>query len=139
MIHAVFSLYLLPENATVGQKIRYYRSKRHMISNMLSAKIGTSRYALMDYENDKTEPDLDVLKLIADALRIDQGELYDEYYRFLDYPYSVLVKQVRHKIGLTQKQFGACFGVGRRAVERWEAGKNKVTRDVFEQMKKLKL
>ena len=106
---------------------------------LLSEKIGTSRYAFMDYENDKTEPGLEVLKSIADTLGIDPTVLFDEYYSFLDYPYSTLVKEVRHKMGLTQKQFGTYFGVGRRSVERWEAGRNKVTRDVFEQMKKLEM
>lgn len=103
---------------------------------MLSEKIGTSRYAFMDYENDKTEPGLDVLKSIADTLGIDSVELYDDYYRFLDYPYTAMVKKIRHKMGLTQKQFGAYFGVGRRSIERWEAGRNKVTREVFEHMKR---
>lgn len=110
-----------------------------MIGDFLSEKIGTSRYAFMDYENDKTEPGLEVLKFIADVLGIDPVELYYDYYRFLDYPYSSLVKEVRCKMGLTQKQFGAYFGVGRRSVERWESGRNKVTREVFVQMKKLKM
>lgn len=110
-----------------------------MTVNILSDKIGTSRYALMDYENGITEPDLDVLKTIAAVLEINHAELYDEYYSFLDHPYSVFVKQIRQKIGATQKQFGALFGVGRRTVERWEAGRNKVGRKVYEQMKKLGL
>jgi len=110
-----------------------------MIGDLLSEKIGTSRYAFMDYENDNTEPDLDVLQSIAAALEVDPVELYDEYYNFLDYPYSKLVKDTRQKLCLTQEQFGVYFDVGRRTVERWEAGRNKVSREVFEQMKKLRL
>lgn len=139
MIHTVFPLYILSDNATVGQKIRYYRLKRHMTSNILSEKIGTSRYAIMDYENGISEPDLYVLNSIADVLKINPVELYDEYYSFLAYPYSTLVKEVRLKMSLTQEQFGTYLGVGRRTVERWESGKNKVTREVFERMKKLEL
>jgi Helix-turn-helix. len=139
LIHTIFSLYILPDNGTVGQKIRYYRLKRHMFIDFLSSKTGTSRHAIMDYEKDRTEPELEVLKSIANTLKINPVELYDEYYQFLDYPYYALVKEVRRKMYLTQKQFGAYFGVGRRTVERWEAGRNKVTREVFEQMKMLKL
>ena len=110
-----------------------------MIGDLLSKKIGTSRNAFIDYENDKTEPGLEVLKSIANTLGIDPTKLYDDYYRFLDYPYSTVVKEVRHKMGLTQKQFGAYFGVSRRSVERWEARKNKVTREIYLQMKKMKV
>ena len=110
-----------------------------MTGDFLSEKIGTSRYAFMDYENDNTEPGLDVLKSIADVLGIDPAELFDDYYRFLDYPYYTLVKEVRRKMDLTQKQLGAYFDVGRRSVERWEAGRNKVSREVFKQIIKLAL
>lgn len=39
LIHTVFSLCILPEYATIGQKIRYYRLKRHMIGDLLSEKM----------------------------------------------------------------------------------------------------
>ena len=35
LIHMVFPLYILPDNATVGQKIRYYRLKRYMNGDLL--------------------------------------------------------------------------------------------------------
>jgi DNA-binding XRE family transcriptional regulator len=79
------------------------------------------------------------LKKIADVLEIEAYNLYDDYYRFLDYPYSVRIKQIRSENKLRQHQLGAMLGVTRRAVERWEHGKHTVTREMWEQLKVLNL
>jgi len=139
LIHLVFPLHILDENASVGERIRFYRKKRDMSCNTLAARIGVSRYAIMDYEKGTTEPTLDMLNQIANALNITPDKLYDDYFRFLDYPYSAKIKELRKFLKLTQQEFGDLIGINRKTVERWEKGKNTVTRDLFHKIKKLEL
>lgn len=129
----------LDENATVAERIRFYRMKRNMNGDMLAELVGLSRYAIMYYENNQTEPLLSDLYKIADVLNIEADKLFDDYYRFLDYPYNEKIKEIRSERNLLQRELGTMLGVGRRTIERWEYGKNKITRDVWGKLKKLGL
>ncbi|MCL2168575.1 MAG: helix-turn-helix domain-containing protein [Defluviitaleaceae bacterium] len=73
------------------------------------------------------------------ALDIEADKLYDDYYKFLSYPYYVKVKEMRKERNLFQRELGEMLGVGRRAVERWEGGKTTITRETWEKLKELKL
>jgi transcriptional regulator with XRE-family HTH domain len=90
-------------------------------------------------ENDITEPLLSDLKNIASILDIEVDKLSDNYYRFLDYPCSEKIKQIHKENCLLQLELGEMLGVTSRAVERLEHGKNKVSRETWEQLKVLKL
>lgn len=139
LIHAVFPLRVLDENATVGERIRFYRQKRDMSCNTLAAKCGLSRHEIMRYEGGTAEPGLDTLKQIADVLGVNPDNLFDDYYRFLDYPYSSKMKELRKKMQLTQREFGDLFCVNRKTVERWENGDIIITRIRFMELKNRKL
>ena len=125
------------EGTTVGEKIRFYRNKRNIHGYALAEAVGLSRYAIMYYENNQSEPLLEDLKKIAVALDIESDKLFDDYYRFLDYPYSAKVKEIRKEKNLLQRELGTMLGVGRRAVERWEHGKNVMGRETWEQLREL--
>jgi len=127
-------MYTLDENASVGERIRFYRTESHILGNTLAEMVGLSRYAIMYYENNQTEPLLEDLKKIAYALGVEVDMLYDDYYRFLDYPYSAKIKEIRKVHGLYQRELGEMLGVSRRAVERWEHGKNIVSRSTWERL-----
>jgi len=127
----------LNENAAVAEKIQFYRTKRYMTGNTLAELVGLSRYAIMDYENGVTEPSLEDLNKMAVALNIEADKLYDDYYRFLDYPFSVKIKEIRKEHNLLQRELGAMLGLNRRTIERWESGRNKVTREMWEKFKVL--
>ena len=139
LIHLACEMSTLDESAAVGARIRFYRSKRRMTSYTLAGLCGISRHAVMDYENGVTEPTLEDLRNIASTLGVDADKLYDDYYRFLAYPYSELVKKIRLENHLLQRELGEMLGVTRRAVERWEHGRNRVTREVWERFRKLGL
>ena len=139
LYHLTCDMKTLNENATVAERIRFYRTKRNMNGDTLADLAGMSRYAIMYYENSQTEPLLEDLKAIANALNIEADMLYDDYYRFLDYPYTAKIKQVREEHGLLQRELGVMLGVTRRAVERWEHGRNRVTRNVWDKLKTLNL
>jgi len=127
----------ISECASVSEKIRFYRTKRDISSNMLAAMVGLSRYAIMYYENNQTEPLLEDLKKIAVALDIEADKLYDDYYRFLDYPYSERIKEIRNEHGLFQYQLAKMLGADRRTIERWEHGRGVIKRATWEKFKSL--
>ena len=139
LYHLICEMKVLSENATVSEKIRFYRTKRHMNGDTLAALIGVHRHTIIHFESNNAEPTLSNLKNIAATLDIEADKLFDDYYRFLDYPYSEKIKEIRSAHNLFQREFGAVVGVGRRAVEHWEHGKNKVTREMWEKLKELKL
>ena len=137
LYHVVFKMRILSENSSVGERIGFYRRKRYLKSHTLGLQIGLSRYAIMDYENGKTEPSLEDLKKIAVVFDVEVDKFYDDYYRFLDYPYYARVKEIRTERKMTQARFGELLGVTPTTVKRWEWGKNKVSREVWEKMKAL--
>jgi transcriptional regulator with XRE-family HTH domain len=93
----------------------------------------------MSYENNQTEPLLKDLKKIAQILEIEVDKLFDDYYRFLDYPYNEKIKELRKRQKLPQCELGAILGVGRRAVENWERGNTVTKRKTWERLRKLNL
>jgi len=105
----------------------------------LARLVGLSRHAIMYYENSQTEPLLEDLKKIAVALDVEADKLYDDYYRFLDYPYGDRIKLIRTERKLYQRELAAIIGVDRRTAEKWERGKTKVTREMWCKLKELSL
>lgn len=129
----------LQEGATLGERIRFYRNKRNMHGHQLAKQVGLSRYAIMDYENNQSEPALDDLKKIAEALHVNVDKLYDGYYRFLDYPYGEKIQQLRKQHSLSTQQLATMLGSDRRTIEKWENGQGMVTRKIWGKFKRIGL
>ena len=139
LYHATFEMRKISESASVSEKIRFFRTKRDIHGHALAEMIGLSRYAIMYYENNQTEPLLEDLKKIANALGIEADILYDDYYRFLDYPCGEKIKDIRKEHGLYQHQLAKMLGVDRRTIERWEHGRGVIKRATWEKFKSLGL
>lgn len=132
LYHLVCELWQIEEDASVPEKIRFYRTKGGMSCNTLAELTGVSRFAIMRYESGETEPTLADLKKIAAVLGIEADKLYDNYYRFLDYPYTTKMKEVRKERKLLQRELGEMLGVAAGTVKRWESGRHTVTRQMWE-------
>lgn len=110
-----------------------------MTCDMLAEQIGASRYSIMRYESGETEPPLRDLTKMAALFGIEVDMLYDDYYDFLAYPYSQKIKECRQQRKLTQRELGAMVGVAAGTVKRWESGRHNVTREMWKELKRLKL
>lgn len=128
---------VLDKNADVSEKIRFYRKKRDIKGDALAKLIGLSRYAIIYYENNQSSPSLEDLKKIANALNIEEDKLFDDYYRFLNYPYTELINKIRNKNNLLQRELGKILGVSQRTIGRWEQGENTLSREMWEKLKNL--
>ena len=60
---------------TIGQAIRKARREREISQRLLAYKSGVAQAAISQWENDKREPSVAHLILIADALCISLDEL----------------------------------------------------------------
>jgi transcriptional regulator with XRE-family HTH domain len=110
-----------------------------MNCDTLAELTGISRYSIMRYESGETEPSLDDLKKMAAIFGIEADKLFDDYYRFLDYPYTQKLKEARAERKLTQRKLGKVMGVATTTVKRWEYGGHVVTREAWGKLKQLKV
>lgn len=58
------------EYMTIGERIAYYRKKRHLTQKELAEKCNIYHTTLSLYENDKATPKMDTLQKIAQALDV---------------------------------------------------------------------
>lgn len=63
--------------SSIGDKIRSFRTMRHLTQKQLGKMCGISESAIRNYELSNRYPDEDTLMSIADALQIDRAALRD--------------------------------------------------------------
>ena len=139
LYHLVCEMMNLSENATVSERIRYYRRKAGLYTHGLAELAGISRHAVMDYESGTSEPSLELLNKIAAVCGVEADKLYDGYYAFLAYLYSAKIKEIRKANSLLQHDLGALLGVGKSAVADWEQGRTVIKRKTWERLMELEL
>lgn len=93
---------------------------------------------MIRYENNQLDCPYDIIIKISEALGVDKHLLMDEYLTFIDYPYSVFVKQKRKELRLKQYELGEKVGVNRRQIEKWEHGACMITRERYQKLKDIK-
>lgn len=67
--------------ATIGNNIRRFREKAGISQEALADKLSVTRQAVSNWELGKTEPDIDTLHRIADALGVTIEEIVYGYER----------------------------------------------------------
>jgi transcriptional regulator with XRE-family HTH domain len=139
LYHASCDMWRIDENAPLAERIRFYRTKGYMNCDTLAELTGISRYSIMRYESGETEPSLDDLKKMAAVLGIEADKLFDDYYRFLDYPYTQKLKEARAEKKITQRKLAEIMGVTAMTAKRWEYGGHVVVRGTWEMMKRFRL
>ena len=64
---------------TISRKLKQFRLAAGLTQEQLANELGVTRQALSNWEQGKTEPDLDMLKRICNVLQVDVRELiYEE-------------------------------------------------------------
>lgn len=61
----------------IGENIKYFRTKMNLTQDKLAEKLNVTRQAISKWENNKGEPDLDMLSNIATVLSVTVEELLD--------------------------------------------------------------
>jgi transcriptional regulator with XRE-family HTH domain len=139
LYHLVCDMAVSPKNSTVAKRIRYYRRKAGLYTHELAEQAEISRHAVMDYESGTSEPPLELLNKIADVCKVSADRLYDEYYAFLAYPYSIKLKEIRKANMLYQYDLSKLLSIGTSAVADWEQGRTVIKRKTWERLVELGL
>ena len=139
LYHLVCDMVTLPKNATVAERIRYYRRKAGMYTHELAEQTEISRHAVMDYENGTSEPPLELLNKIANVCKVSADKLYDGYYAFLAHPCSNKLKEIRKENKLLQRDLATMLGIGTSAVADWEQGRTIIKRKTWKRLQELEL
>lgn len=120
---------------TVADKLRYYRYRSGLLQRETANHAGIERTTYSAYEEDVREYyPLDVLARIAELFDVDITDLLDAYNSFLYHGQSEQVKSLRRRTGLTQAKFAERYGVTKSQIKRWEQGKIRITKKMWEKL-----
>jgi transcriptional regulator with XRE-family HTH domain len=80
----------------IGENIKAIRQSKNMTQEELAGKIYTTRQTVSNYEKGRSDPDLETIKRIAEALETDAsvllyGDGRSEVFRILKIVYQTLV------------------------------------------------
>lgn len=62
----------------IGKNIKRFRSEKNMTQEELAVKLNVTRQAVSNWENEKTQPDVETLGAIAEVLEVTLEELIYE-------------------------------------------------------------
>lgn len=123
-----------------SDKLRWYRYKKSLLQREVAEYAGIDRTTYIHYECvEHNYYPIDKLERIAKLFEIDVVDLLDEYNRFLYEGQGWQIRAIRKSMGMTQYQFGKLIGVSTGAVKRWESGKVRVTKRMWERVFKYEI
>ena len=109
-----------PEN--LPDKLRYYRQRAGLLQKDVARKLGIDRNTYSRYElPTRGRYPQEILNALTDFYGLPQKELSDEYSEFLKNQ-GDRIREKRHKLGLTQKEFAEQIGAKLANLKRWERG-----------------
>jgi transcriptional regulator with XRE-family HTH domain len=117
-----------------AEKLRWLRCQRNLFQVEVADYAGLERSTYIGYEEgarDSYPPDK--LAKIAELFGVSAEDLLDEYNRFLARQ-GAEVRAIRRECGLSQEQFAATLGASEGAVRRWESGKARMTKGMWERI-----
>ncbi len=105
---------------TIGQRLRYYRQLKGYTTRQLAEKVNVVPATISLYENDKHPVKYKSAVAIAEVLEIDKSLLLDDYTAFIDYPFNILLQELRKALKLNQEGLAEAIGVGQTTISAWE-------------------
>lgn len=121
-MHLRYKWNFIEHSAPPHEQLRYYRNFRGLLGKELAAQIGVDHATIVNYENLKSPFDYKNAIKIAEVLQIDKELLFDDFNRFIDYPYYQKLKEVRKELHMTQVEFAIFSGIKRSTLSALEQG-----------------
>ena len=119
---------------TTAEKLRWLRCQRNLFQVEVADYAGLERSTYIGYEEgarDSYPPDK--LALIAELFQVPVDDMLDAYNRFLARQ-GEEIRAIRRTRGLSQEGFARMLGVSESAVRRWENGKARMTKGMWERV-----
>lgn len=134
MLHLQYDFENSDNCDTAGKALRYYRLHKGYSTRELAEKVGVVPATITLYENDKNPIKYKTAVLLADMLGVERKLLLDEYTTFIDYPYNMLLQEVRKQLSLNQSQLAREIGVAQSAYSAWERAARTPRRQEYEKI-----
>lgn len=119
-MHLKFCFEAIPTEETPGTMLRYYRLHKSLTTRQLAECVGTVPATVLMYEREKSPIPYQTAIEIAKILEIDRNLLFDDFARFMDYPYSNRLREVRKAHGLNQTDFAEKANICYSIYAKWE-------------------
>ena len=132
MIHLRYKFIAKTECITPGEWLRYYRKLRAISTRTLAEAINIVPATILMYENNRHPIPYNIAVRLSEFLEIDKKLLFDDFCKFLDFPYTEKLKRFRHKTGLSQCAFAKLIGVKQSIYAKLECGARRPSRKFFE-------
>lgn len=132
--------YLKPinKNSTLGEQIKYYRTKEDIKQTDLGLKLDFHRTTLNHLENKEMKlVNINLIKGIIEELGLhDKIKINDDYVDFLLNNPCERLFNIRQEMKLTRQQFADMLDVCITSVRRWELGNSNISRIKYNKLKK---
>ena len=134
LMHLKFCFVGVPTERTPAAMLRYYRQHKGLTTRQLAESVGIVPATLLMYEREKFPIPYQTAVTFADILEIDRNLLFDDFARFMDYPYSDRLREVRKAHRLNQATFAEKAGISLSIYSKWEGGSRQPSRKMYQQL-----
>ena len=134
LMHFQFCFESIPNELTPAAMLRYYRQHKGLTTRQLAESVGIVPATLLMYEREKFPIPYQTAVAFADILEIDRNLLFDDFARFIDYPYSNRLREARKVYGLNQTNFAEKANICYSIYAKWETAVRQPSRKMYEQL-----
>ena len=134
LMHLKFCLESIPNEPTPAAMLKYYRQRKGLTTRQLAESVCIVPATLLMYECEKFPIPYQIAVVFADILEIDRNLLFDDFARFMDYPYSNRLREVRKVYGLNQTDFAEKANICYSIYAKWETAVRQPSRKMYEQL-----
>ena len=133
-MHLKFCFESIPDEPTPAAMLKYYRQRKGLTTRQLAESVGIVPATLLIYEREKFPIPYQMAVAFADILEIDRNLLFDDFARFMDYPFGVKLREVRKIYGLSQTDFAEKANICYSIYAKWETAVRQPSRKMYEQL-----
>lgn len=134
LMHFQFCFEGIPAKQTPAVILRYYRQRKGLTTRQLAESVGIEPATVLMYEREQFSIPYPTAVAMAEVLEIDKNLLFDGFARFMDYPYSDRLREVRKAHRLNQATFAEKAGISLSIYSKWESGSRQPSRKMYQQL-----
>ena len=133
-MHLKFCFESIPNKPTPAAMLKYYRHRMGLTTRQLAESVDIAPATLLMYEREKFPIPYQTAEAFADILEIDRNLLFDDFARFIDYPFSHRLREVRKIYGLNQTDFAEKANICYSIYAKWETAARQPSRKTYEKL-----
>lgn len=133
-MHLKFCFESIPNEPTPAIMLRYYRQRKGLTTRQLSESVSIVPTTLLMYERGQFPIPYPTAVAFADILEVDRNLLFDDFARFMDFPYSDRLHKVRKIYEMNQTDFAEKANICYSIYAKWETAVRQPSRKMYEQL-----